>query len=65
MGEIVNLRRAGKQKARAAAEAEAAANRVNFGASRAGREAGARLRELEAVRLEGHRRAAAPDDDQG
>jgi hypothetical protein len=64
VGEIVNLRRARKQKARTASEAEAAANRVSFGTSRSGREAATKLRELEAARLEGHRRAA-PDDDQG
>ena len=64
MGEIVNLRRARKQKARAASEAEAAANRVSFGTSRTGREAATKLRELLAARLEGHRRAAL-DDDQG
>ena len=64
MGDIVNLRRARKQKARAASDAEAAVNRANFGASRAGREAAMRLRNLESARLDGHRRAAAPDDDQ-
>ncbi len=68
MGEIVNLRRARKQKARAGSDAEAAANRAKCGASRAEREAAIRLRNLEATRLDGHRRAdagAAPDDDAG
>ena len=66
MGEIVNLRRARKQKARAGSEAEAAANRAKFGASRAGREAATSRRELEAARLDGHRLTpAAPDDADG
>ncbi|MGO9674784.1 MAG: DUF4169 family protein [Methylocella sp.] len=68
MGEIVNLRRARKQKARAGSDAEAATNRAKFGASRAEREAATRLRSLEATRLDGHRRAgvdAAADDDAG
>lgn len=34
MAEIVNLRRAKKQKARAAKEREAASNRVRFGAAK-------------------------------
>ena len=66
MGEIANLRRARKQKARAGSEAEAAANRVKFGASRAGREAATSQRELEAKRLDGHRLTpVAPDDADG
>lgn len=63
MVEIVNLRRARKQKTRAAAQAEAAANRAKFGASRPEREAAQMLRELEAVRLDGHRRAPGAADD--
>ena len=56
MAEIVNLRRARKQKAREAAEETAAQNRAKFGRTKAERAA----QTLEAVRLaklvEGHRR---------
>ncbi len=63
MGEIVNLRRARKQKARGDSDATAAANRAKFGASRAAREAAEKLLRLESARLDGHRRGAdaAPD----
>ncbi len=54
-GEIVNLRRARKAKARAAKEAEAAANRVQFGRSRAEREAGRAEETRRSRALEGHR----------
>ena len=52
MGEIVNLRRVKKQRARSAAETEAAANRARFGRTKA---------EREAERLEEERRRAVLD----
>jgi hypothetical protein len=59
MGEIVNLRRARKRKARVGLEARAAANRAEFGRNRAERNGALRLRDLEAMRLDGHRRDGA------
>jgi hypothetical protein len=49
MGEIVNLRRAKKAKARAAKEKDAEANRAKFGTPKG-------LRDLEAARREKDRR---------
>ncbi|MBH0236705.1 DUF4169 family protein [Methylobrevis albus] len=60
MGDVVNLRMARKQKQRAAKEATAAENRVRFGRTKAERERETALAELEAVRLEGHRRPDEP-----
>lgn len=48
MGEVVNLRRARKARARDTAETTAAANRAAFGRSKAERETGA----IEAARTE-------------
>lgn len=60
MAEIVNLRRARKQKARAERTAQAGANAAKFGRTTAQR----RAEEAEAARtraaLDGHRRS--PDD---
>lgn len=56
MGEIVNLRRARKTKARAAATDEAAANRTKFGQSRAQRDAAQAAHAAEARRLDAHKR---------
>ena len=56
MGEVVNLRRARKAKARSEAEAKAAANRVAFGRSKSERDATAAEKDLLAKRLDGHRR---------
>ncbi len=56
MGEIVNLRRARRQRARTAAEAEAQANRARHGRTRAEREA-ERLEQVRARRaLDGARK---------
>ena len=55
-GEIVNLRRARKEKARAAASKEAAANRAKFGRNRTERDAETQARALEEKRLEAHLR---------
>jgi hypothetical protein len=62
MSEIVNLRRARKAKARAAAAEEAAINRVRFGQSRAAREAQSQVRLFESRKLDGHLRAPGADD---
>ena len=56
MGEIVNLRRARKGKARADSAAQAAARRLKFGLSRADREAAEKIRDLDRARLDGCRR---------
>ena len=56
MGEIVNLRRARKDKARAAKYAEAAANRAKFGAPKAERDRRDAETALAAARLDGHKR---------
>lgn len=53
--DIVNLRSARKEKARAGRKAEAAANRAKFGRTRAEKDAAATEAEREASRLEGHR----------
>lgn len=55
MGEIVNLRRARKDRARQTAESEAAANRAQHGRTRAERETEDARRALEARKLDAHR----------
>jgi hypothetical protein len=62
MGEIVNLRRARKAKARAEAEKDAAANRLAFGRGKAEKQATEAARSLETQRLDGHRRDPARDE---
>jgi hypothetical protein len=64
MGEIVNLRRVRKAKARITASKEADAARAKSGRTRAARDAAGQARMLEEKRLEAHRREAAPNDDQ-
>lgn len=61
MADIVNLRRARKQKTREAAAAKAAQKRIEFGVSRAQREAAGRVRTLEEHRLQSHRRDKSDD----
>jgi hypothetical protein len=61
MGEIVNLRRARKAKARAEGERRAAANRIAHGRTRAEREATKAETELQVARLDGHRRDKPSD----
>ncbi len=65
MGEVVNLRRVRKAKARAASALEAGANRSKFGLSRVERETASSLRDLESARLDGHKRESVdePADD--
>jgi Domain of unknown function (DUF4169) len=61
MGEIVNLRRARKQRARDLASKDAAAKRAKTGRTRAEREATERARGLYEKRLDAHRREVADD----
>lgn len=56
MADIVNLRRARKQKARAATETEAAANRLLHGRSKADRKLSKAEKETADRKLDGHKR---------
>jgi Domain of unknown function (DUF4169) len=56
MGEIVNLRRARKNKARTAKDTEAAANRAKFGTPKTERDRRAAEADLSARQLDGHKR---------
>ncbi|MGI6245146.1 MAG: DUF4169 family protein [Pseudochelatococcus sp.] len=55
MAEIVNLRRARKARARSEKEAQAAENRLRFGATKAERTASAAAREKDERHLDAHR----------
>jgi hypothetical protein len=61
--DIVNLRTARKQKARAAREVEAANQRAKSGRTKAEKTTTARNTELAARRLDQARRTPADDDD--
>jgi Domain of unknown function (DUF4169) len=56
MAEIVNLRQARKQKARAEKEARAADNRIRFGRPKAEKELTKARRDLAEARLGSHKR---------
>jgi hypothetical protein len=56
MAEIVNLRQARKQKARAEKDAKAAENRVAFSRTKAERKATDASERLSLKRLDGHKR---------
>lgn len=56
MAEIINLRRARKQRARQDAETQAQQNRVSFGRSKAERRLTEAERDKATRALEGHRR---------
>ena len=56
MSEIVNLRRARKAKARAAAEGEAAQNRITFGRTKTEKQMAAAQRKAADKKLDGHKR---------
>ncbi len=56
MGDLVNLRRARKDRARREREAQAQENRVAFGRSKAERALTAAQKSLESQRLDAHRR---------
>ena len=60
MAEIVNLRRARKQKAREEAGKQAEQNRISFGRSKAERHLAEAEREKAARHVDGHR--LSPDD---
>jgi hypothetical protein len=62
MGEIVNLRRARKQRAAAVAESEAAANRLAYGRSKEENRAAKAERAIAERRLDSHRRETPPTD---
>lgn len=62
MGEIVNLRRARKARARAGGDEKAQENRLRFGLSKAERNLADKSRSLAERRLEGHRLDETPDD---
>jgi hypothetical protein len=59
MGEIVSLRRARKDQDRRRREAEAQANRVAFGRTKAERELAEASAKLERARIDAHRLQAA------
>ncbi len=61
MAEIVNLRRTRKQKARAAAETEAASKRLAYGRTKAERNKTRAEQEAVDRKLDGHKRGS--DDD--
>ena len=61
MGEIVNLRRARKDRKRDAANAEASHKRAAFGRPRIEKQANAARQEIEARRLDGHRLTGPSD----
>lgn len=63
MSEIVNLRQAKKRRARAEKEAKAAANRVEFGRSKAERKQTEAQRRLDAERLEAKKLDGPEDSD--
>jgi phage protein D len=65
MAEIVNLRTARKQKARAEARAEASANAARHGQSKAERALRTAEAEKAARSLDGHRLEREPGDDEG
>jgi hypothetical protein len=56
MGDIVNLRRARKNKARSAAETEAAAKRLQHGQGKAEKKLSKAEQEAAARKLDGHKR---------
>ena len=60
MAEIINLRQARKQQARAEKEARAAENRITFGRTKAEKELARAERDMATRRLDSHKR----DDDE-
>lgn len=62
MAEIINLRRARKQRDRAAAEKQAEQNRISFGRSKAERSLTEAERDKAARTLEGHRLPGSDDE---
>lgn len=62
MGEIVNLRRARKQRDRRVKDDAAQAKRAAFGRSKSERELTAAQAQLESARLDGHKRERDADN---
>lgn len=62
MGEVVNLRRARKERVRREKDAQAQENRVAFGRVKAERELTAAQNRLEAARLDAHKRDKNADE---
>lgn len=62
MGDIINLRRVKKAKARSEAEAQAAQNRIAFGRSKAERKLTQAQGELEQRRIDAHKREPSDKD---
>jgi hypothetical protein len=62
MADVVNLRRARKAKARAEAGAQAAANRVTHGRSKAEKKLAQAEKETAERKLDGHKRNGHDDD---
>lgn len=60
MAEVVNLRRARKDRAKREKEAQAQENRVAFGRTKAERELTDAQKRLEAAKLDSHKRDKAP-----
>ena len=63
MGDVVNLRRARKDKARSAADRKAEANRVAFGRTKAEKSLTKAERDLAERRIDGHRLNAPREQD--
>lgn len=63
MADIINLRQARKQKARAEKDATAAANRLTYGRTKAEKALTKARQGLTERALSGHQRDAAPSDD--
>jgi hypothetical protein len=62
MAEIVNLRKARKDKARAGKEKKAAENRVAFGRTKDEKKRNEAQRALDDARLTGHQKGGDPTD---
>ena len=60
MAELVNLRRARKERAKREKEAQAQENRIAFGRTKAERELTDAQKRLEAAKLDAHQREETP-----
>lgn len=56
MGDVVNLKRHRKRKARAEKDQQADENRIRFGRTKAERKASGTIRQFEEKRLDAHKR---------
>jgi hypothetical protein len=62
MGEVVNLRRVRKERAKAEAQARARANRAKHGRSKPEKQASGKIASLEESRLKAHQREVDETD---